>query len=35
MRIFGSLSKHAFPIGLGAGVNATFHRILVLGYVLF
>ncbi|KAI4353113.1 hypothetical protein L6164_002085 [Bauhinia variegata] len=26
--IFGSVSKHAFPIGFGPGINATFHRIL-------
>ncbi|XP_021647982.2 CST complex subunit CTC1 isoform X2 [Hevea brasiliensis] len=28
--IFGSLSKHAYPVGFGPGVNATFHRILKL-----
>nr|XP_017243995.1 PREDICTED: CST complex subunit CTC1 isoform X2 [Daucus carota subsp. sativus] len=31
VKIFGKLSKHAFPVGFGAGVNATFHRILVAG----
>ncbi|OWM80758.1 hypothetical protein CDL15_Pgr006788 [Punica granatum] len=30
VEIFGSLRKHAFPIGLGPGVNATFYRILKL-----
>ncbi|KAL2455141.1 conserved telomere maintenance component 1 [Abeliophyllum distichum] len=30
VRIFGNLSKHAYPIGLGRDVYATFHRILVL-----
>ncbi|KAI4353141.1 hypothetical protein L6164_002111 [Bauhinia variegata] len=25
--IFGSVSKHAFPISFGSGINATFHRI--------
>ncbi|KAM7517103.1 hypothetical protein LguiA_006686 [Lonicera macranthoides] len=29
VRIFGSLSKNAYPTGFGPGVNATFHRILV------
>ncbi|KAF9687595.1 hypothetical protein SADUNF_Sadunf02G0109700 [Salix dunnii] len=28
VRIFGSLSKHAYAVGFGAGVNATFHRVL-------
>lgn len=30
VRIFGSLSKHAYAVGFGAGVNATFHRVLKL-----
>ncbi|KAF3446226.1 hypothetical protein FNV43_RR11405 [Rhamnella rubrinervis] len=30
-RISGAISKHAFPIGFGAGVDATFHRVLELG----
>ncbi|XP_061352939.1 CST complex subunit CTC1-like [Gastrolobium bilobum] len=28
VNIFGSISKYAFPTGLGPGVTATFHRIL-------
>lgn len=28
VRIFGSLSKHSYAVGFGAGVNATFHRVL-------
>ncbi|XP_020206690.1 CST complex subunit CTC1 isoform X2 [Cajanus cajan] len=28
VNIFGSVNKHAFPTGFGAGVTATFHRIL-------
>ncbi|MED6146720.1 hypothetical protein PIB30_037260 [Stylosanthes scabra] len=28
VKIFGSISKHAIPIGFGPGVTATFHRIL-------
>ncbi|TKY68592.1 CST complex subunit CTC1 [Spatholobus suberectus] len=28
VNIFGSANKHAFPIGFGPGVTATFHRIL-------
>ncbi|XP_057737739.1 CST complex subunit CTC1 isoform X2 [Arachis stenosperma] len=28
VKIFGSISKHAYPIGFGPGVTATFHRIL-------
>ncbi|XP_043714330.1 CST complex subunit CTC1-like isoform X2 [Telopea speciosissima] len=31
VKIRGTLWKHAFPIGLGPGVTATFHRVLVLG----
>ncbi|PON99190.1 CST complex subunit CTC [Trema orientale] len=31
VRIVGSLSKHAFPPGLGPGVDAIFHRVLELG----
>ncbi|XP_047325563.1 CST complex subunit CTC1 isoform X2 [Impatiens glandulifera] len=30
VRIFGSLSKIVYPVGFGVGVEATFHRILVL-----
>ncbi|PSS31397.1 CST complex subunit like [Actinidia chinensis var. chinensis] len=30
VRIFGALSKHAYPIGFGPGIHATFHRILVV-----
>ncbi|XP_052202596.1 CST complex subunit CTC1 isoform X2 [Diospyros lotus] len=30
VRIFGALTKHAYPIGFGPGIKATFHRILVL-----
>ncbi|XP_022879926.1 CST complex subunit CTC1-like [Olea europaea var. sylvestris] len=30
VKIFGNLSKRAYPIGLGSDVYATFHRILVL-----
>lgn len=33
--IFGALGRHMYPAGFGPGVNATFHRILVLGYALF
>ncbi|XP_015884731.3 CST complex subunit CTC1 isoform X3 [Ziziphus jujuba] len=29
--ISGALSKHAFPVGFGPGVDATFHRVLELG----
>ncbi|KAL3505216.1 hypothetical protein ACH5RR_035057 [Cinchona calisaya] len=29
--IFGALGKHTYPTGFGPGVDATFHRILVLG----
>ncbi|KAI9200887.1 hypothetical protein LWI28_014534 [Acer negundo] len=29
--VFGSLSEHAYLIGFGPGVNATFHRILEMG----
>ncbi|CAK7347604.1 unnamed protein product [Dovyalis caffra] len=32
VRIFGSLRKHAYAVGFGAGVNATFHRVLKLSY---
>ncbi|MED6208091.1 hypothetical protein PIB30_041729 [Stylosanthes scabra] len=28
VKIFGSISKHAIPIGFGPGVTATFHRVL-------
>ncbi|KAF5468328.1 hypothetical protein F2P56_012486 [Juglans regia] len=31
VRIFGSLNKHACPIGFGPGTYATFHRVLELG----
>ncbi|KAL8130893.1 CST complex subunit CTC1 [Apium graveolens] len=31
VKVFGNLSKHALPVGFGAGVNATFHRILITG----
>ncbi|CAK9177344.1 unnamed protein product, partial [Ilex paraguariensis] len=31
VKILGDLSLHPYPIGFGPGVNATFHRILVLG----
>ncbi|XP_056167763.1 CST complex subunit CTC1 isoform X2 [Syzygium oleosum] len=31
VQIFGSLRNHAYPIGFGPGVNATFCRILKLG----
>ncbi|XP_042495494.1 CST complex subunit CTC1 [Macadamia integrifolia] len=31
VKIRGTLWKHACPIGLGPGVTATFHRVLVLG----
>ncbi|KAL7262069.1 hypothetical protein ACSBR1_000450 [Camellia fascicularis] len=30
VRVFGTLSKHAYPIGFGPGIVAAFHRILVL-----
>ncbi|XAR61841.1 hypothetical protein NMG60_11016366 [Bertholletia excelsa] len=30
VKIYGSLSKHAFPVGFGHGVDADFHRVLVL-----
>ncbi|XP_072990705.1 CST complex subunit CTC1 isoform X1 [Typha latifolia] len=29
VQIRGHLSKHAYPIGIGAGVRATFHRVLI------
>ncbi|XP_060958065.1 CST complex subunit CTC1 isoform X3 [Cannabis sativa] len=31
VKIVGSLSKHALPLGLGPGVDAIFHRVLQLG----
>ncbi|KAJ4963941.1 hypothetical protein NE237_023880 [Protea cynaroides] len=31
VKIRGTLWKHVYPIGLGPGTNATFHRVLVLG----
>ncbi|KAA8537704.1 hypothetical protein F0562_027306 [Nyssa sinensis] len=31
VKIFGALSNHAYPVGFGPDVNATFHRVLVLG----
>lgn len=34
MRVVGSLGKHVFPPGLGPGVDATFHRVLELGYAI-
>ncbi|PQP99936.1 CST complex subunit CTC1 isoform X1 [Prunus yedoensis var. nudiflora] len=30
VRLSGSLSGHAFPVGFGPGVDATFHRVLEL-----
>lgn len=32
--ISGAFSKHAFPVGFGPGVDATFHRVLELGYTI-
>ncbi|KAF8404935.1 hypothetical protein HHK36_009830 [Tetracentron sinense] len=31
VKIHGVLSREAYPIGMGPGVNATFHRVLVMG----
>ncbi|KAF6143514.1 hypothetical protein GIB67_029683 [Kingdonia uniflora] len=31
VRLRGTISKHSYPIGMGPGVNATFHRVLVMG----
>ncbi|KAK9164379.1 hypothetical protein Syun_005281 [Stephania yunnanensis] len=31
VRLRGTLIKHAYPIGIGSGVHATFHRVLVIG----
>ncbi|OVA10488.1 CST complex subunit CTC1 [Macleaya cordata] len=31
VRLRGALSKHAYPVGMGPGVYATFHRVLVIG----
>ncbi|KAK3039376.1 hypothetical protein RJ639_027625 [Escallonia herrerae] len=31
VRIFSSLPEHAYPLGFGPGVTATFYRVLVLG----
>lgn len=32
MKIRGTVTKHAYPIGFGPGVHATFHRVLMTGY---
>ncbi|KAK9129613.1 hypothetical protein Sjap_010100 [Stephania japonica] len=32
VRLRGTLISHAYPIGIGAGVHATFHRVLVIGW---
>uniref|UniRef100_A0A0E0M0L7 CST complex subunit CTC1 n=1 Tax=Oryza punctata TaxID=4537 RepID=A0A0E0M0L7_ORYPU len=29
VRLFGYLSKHGYPVGLGPGASATFHRVLL------
>ncbi|KAF5174853.1 Cst complex subunit ctc1 [Thalictrum thalictroides] len=31
VKLHGSISKCAFPIGMGPGASATFHRVLVVG----
>ncbi|KAF9608681.1 hypothetical protein IFM89_010465 [Coptis chinensis] len=31
VKLRGILSKHVYPIGMGPGVSATFHRVLVIG----
>lgn len=32
VRVRGSLSRYAYPIGLGPGANVTFHRVLLMQY---
>ncbi|KAL5705406.1 hypothetical protein ACHQM5_023712 [Ranunculus cassubicifolius] len=31
VKLRGTLNKHAYPSGMGSGVTATFHRVLVVG----
>lgn len=35
VRLFGYLSKYGYPVGLGPGASATFHRVLLTQYVMF